>query len=87
MTVLDLVRDDLVALVALSLPLVAAAVAAAVAVGWLAARLGLASDPIPVMVARWLAVGLIVWTMGDAMATEMIELTRIHWQQMEAVER
>ncbi len=85
MSVLDLVRDDLFALLWLSLPLVGAAVGAALSVGWLAARFGLGHDPVPVMVARWAAVGAVLWFMGEPMVGQLQEWTQLRWQQLEHV--
>jgi len=77
---LDLVRDDLLTLVWWSLPLVCAAAGAAVGVGWLAARLGLANDPGPVMVARWAAVFAVFWVFGGTVVDEFTTMTREHWE-------
>lgn len=77
---LDLVRSDLLTLVWWSLPLVVGAAGAAVGVGWLAARLGLANDPVPVMVARWAAVFGVVWVFGGVIVEELTTITREHWE-------
>lgn len=82
----ELLRDGLAQAVWMVAPAAAAAVLAALLVGWLAQRLGV-HDPAPVLVARALAVGAVLWLCGAGWLAEGTGWTRELWQELPAIGR
>lgn len=75
----DLVRDGLVASVVWALPLVAAALAAAVGAGWLAGRFGIA-DPSVSMIVRAAAVLVAVLLVAGSLADATVQWGTQTWE-------
>lgn len=82
----ELVQEGLVRALWLVAPVAGAAAGAALVVGWLAHRLGVA-DPVPVLVARAAVVLALVGWFGPGAFAELAAWTRALWSELPAIGR
>lgn len=85
MNLAAVVREGLMLAALVLAPVVAAAAAASVGVGWLAGRFGL-RDPSVVMIGRAIAVVLALIVAGEWMSERLVTSSRALWSRLGEVE-